>query len=543
MSRNWFIAFACTVLIVVAVWVWRSSSAPVPIDTDLSVASDEYPATVEPVDTSESIPPAMESEPAPTSDLAGVSGVVLDAKTGAPIPRYELVYLKAPPAGPAQWTGILRSSGPEGGLFNTEDSLKWNRIESPDGRFTLDTIPAGKSFALAARVDGYDGAHISVAAIDGGTIHDGVVLSLNPVSGIQGLVTSADGKPVSGAAIHLGDSATGRMVARSDAAGSFRITSLDDTTTALFADHTDYLPTVIDVTQQPGEVIDVRIVLGEGGSIAGSVLSGSSPAPDVQVSVTGGSSFNNAVWTDAQGAFSMLGIPDGEYEIQVNPPGVTGASRWMLRRLAVVEKGLETRVEIQFPETLNSVQGMITIQGEAVANGIVKAEMVSELGDVVTGVGVDAEGRYTLENLPDGQLWLDVIVEDAAGLQRSCQVEVNLAGGENRVEDIRFDGGGSLQIVVSDVPAGGEVSLLLLTGTTKVPLGVIELDPAFKQRVTLSRPLRADETITLSGIEPDDYVLAVIQVAMDSAGPVVTVLQSESADVSSDAPSELSISL
>ena len=519
-------------LLLAAFWVWRGDEAP-PAE---SLLSPEAELLVEPLSelqgSEDSVSPAMplpedleeRAEGSPESTFATVRGVVREADTGTPIPHFKLVFLKSPPAGRAQWRGILGSDGPGAGIFKA-GALEWHTFTDEQGRFELKSIPGGKPFALAVKAEGYEPAHISVSAIEAGAVQDGEVISLLSVTGIRGRVVNTRGDAVPGAALYRGMTAVGRMIARSDSNGIFRLTEIETGDFALYAEHGDYLPAVLDVSIRQGEMTDIQIVLGDGGSILGTVYVGESPAPNVQVTLHDSEAYTEVIHTDSQGKYRVLGVPPGELEVMAEAPEGASEILWVLKRLAVVSGGMETQVDIQFPSFPSSVSGLITIGGVAATAGVVKAEVISDLGDALTGVRVGGDGRYLVPNVPGGRTWLHVMVADRDGFQRSRKIALELDDGEERIENIDFSGNGTVAYEVVSLPDGGNATLLLLSGKDTVRLGVLERDSGLEERVVVTRTLSSTGSFQLKGVEPGDYILAVVQVGSPEGEPEIGVVK------------------
>jgi hypothetical protein len=521
---------------------WMLAPRPPVSKLDPAGAPGDQPERTEAVSTMEkpAAPERNTDGAQSTSGLARVSGVVQRSDTHEPITSFLIAYLQHPPKGRAQWRGILGSIGPDAGLFGRRAAV-WVNFKSPSGKFTLDDIPSDQSFAIAARAEGYEPSYISVAAIEPSSVQDGVIIALNPETGLRGLVVTSRGTPIPGAAIRIGETMAGRIIARSGSDGAFRALDLEGSPLSLYVEHRDFLPTVLDVTLRPHEMIELPIVLENGGIVSGSVLIGDEPAVTLQVTVTDSDGFVKVVKTNSQGRYTVSGIPAGNVNVRGQAPRRTGAAPWVLQRQAVVANEMETLVDIHFPAFLGSVSGHIVLAGQPVSGGFVKVERLSGDGDLITGAKIAADGTYLVENLPSGEIRLNIMIQTERAMQRTRQIEFKLAEGQHRVEDISFDAPGLIEGMATNLPDGANPSIALLTGSQKVDLDDLEQRGQLDARTVLRTSLTDSGEFILDGIDPGEYLLVVIRMDAYRAGEANASLQQYPLSVNAEVPTVVTI--
>ena len=462
-------------------------------------------------DSAENPPPPDEPD-----EFATVIGKVVRADTDAPITNFRIVRLDRPPEGRAQWRGILGADGPNAGILG-KVTIEWKEIDSLEGRFELNDIPGDKPFSLAVKADLFEATHISVPAIAPAASRDNIVISLEPVTGFQGHVRNMSGQPISGVAIRLGETNSGRMIARTDREGYFRAVEVDETDLTIFVHHAEYLPSVLVISLRPRELVDVQILLNSGGNIVGSVRLGKLPMPNAHIALSDPRQIIKAVRTDSQGMYRISGILPGELEMSVRNPENDDDSRRVLTRQVVVEEGLETRADFDFAGSLSSIGGLIIVGDHPAAAGLVRVEHFSDSGDSSTVARVQSDGTYHIESVPNGRIRMKVMAQGADGLQRGRQLEINIADGEEYRQNITFNGNGIIEYTVTNFPPGMNASVMLLAGKATFDVNNRNQRTALQERMVLSTVLTDNGNFSLNDIEPGAYTLIVFPASENPA--------------------------
>ena len=506
MKSKWHIIIT-VLLILVTIVVWHYKFRSVEKSPPIAVLQDTKPissSAVPPV-----APPAVVPAEQPVEqkavDSVGVRGTVTQDGDGQPITKFQIVYLESPPLNGGVWTSILISA-----------STPWRAFDSSTGTFQLDGLPAGKSFALAVKADGFVPTHMSVPALAAGDSKDDIIIRLAPEAGVAGHVVTVQGTPVKGVAIHRGDSEAAKMIARTDAEGRFRILCTGGEILTLCAAHPDFVSIITQVAPKRGQIQTLEIVLKGGGTIAGTVLRGKNPVPSIPVTVYETDRTPKQAMTDAAGRFTLKGLAAGEVEVRAELETDPDSSSLSVQARANITDGAVAQVDLRFPDAAGTISGLITAGGQPVANGFIEAEMVGETGDLFRGARVKPSGEYLVRNLSGGEIWLNVMIEDANGIQRRKQLKMTLVEGQQRVENITFDGNNAVMGEVKNLPPGNLAQLVLLRGKEAVNFSDPKQEKLLDERTVLSKSVKESGTFRLDGVEAGDYTLIAVLTAVKS---------------------------
>ncbi|MGL4256337.1 MAG: MSCRAMM family protein, partial [Microbacterium sp.] len=209
------------------------------------------------------------------------------------------------------------------------------------------------------------------------------------------------------------------------------------------------------LTLEAGAILtDISPVLTLGGSISGAVTdAGRTPIENVTVTAFQPETMNASasVFTDAAGAYTLAGLPAGEYlvEFQTWNTGANLVGEWW-DDAARPENA--TRVTVAVAEDAggvdaalalgNSVSGVVTDSDGSPLPSVV-VDLFTATGEYVSAAWTDGDGAYTVGGLPDGEYRIrfnpenssvDVAGEwwDDAAAEEDAAV-VNLSGGANLI--------------------------------------------------------------------------------------------------------------
>ncbi|MBI2422713.1 MAG: carboxypeptidase regulatory-like domain-containing protein [Candidatus Hydrogenedentes bacterium] len=463
-------------------------------------------------------------------------GVVLEKGTDAPVPQFRLAVLEEFPTSVSTTKSILADS-----------STPWQAQESPSGSFELAMERKTGQSVLAVSAEGFEPAFLKVDTAAFGDASPYLHVRLTALTGFRGQVLNTAGEPVPGAALYRGESQAGDVLAQSGKDGlfTFALDSLEET--PLHVTHPEYLSTTITVNPVRRKMGILKIALQRGASVTGKVRRGDSPLSGAQVTVYDGFEFTRLSVTEADGAYSVEGVPPGEVEVRAEMPYTEGRPAWALQRRAVTVEDKNTVVDIRFASASGSVAGEVSIGGMAPAGGIIEAQSVSAGGDTFMNARLDANGAYALPNVAAGEVWLDATIESADGVQRRWQTRFEISEGEHRIEDILFNTGGAILCSIPELPQEADATLLLFPEGVRMSAEDFSGDSDVEEQAVLHTPLNGKTEMELTNIDPGNYTLCVIVVGtaegevMQAEGPFR--IHTQSVAVKEGMPTAVSIEM
>lgn len=341
--------------------------------------------------------------------FASIQGRVVDAKTRQPVASFEEFTL------PGHQIVTRRE----------ERGMRPN-IEKPDGAFKIERVSPG-DVTVGAQAAGYSPAGLHVTVAEGEHLR-GVEIALERSEGaISGVVLDDEGRPVSGAAIYLGDVPAAPIrgnrlpTTTTGADGQFSIDIAPADLEFIGAGHPDFAPG----GSEPGT--QMKIVLKRAARVQVKVELGGQPVRDVRLYVTpwGPSSGERVSYTAARATTGPDGLATVE---QVAPGTVCVQSRLPSRRsrltFADIAPGEEKSLVIEFPPADATLEGVLT------ANGMPVKGSIRLFVDTATG-----REDYSSSTAEDGAFR---IAEIASGLAR---LVVDTEGGRAIVEDVPLAAG------------------------------------------------------------------------------------------------------
>ena len=406
--------------------------------------------------------PAQKGVPAPTDGVeivvAGtgrIEGSAVDAKTGKPLAAFDVSY--EPERGGGMVFRIARRAGAAG-----RDGARVH-VESEDGRFALEDVPAGK-WSVVVDAKGYQAARAGGVIVEEATTTDGVEVKVPPGAVLRGRVTDAKtGRPVveanvstsagtgpAGAPIGMPQPEGGLLT---DVDGRFEIDGLAAGKVSLRVDHADYEERTETVELKEGGST-VEVALSRGGALGGVVLSATrQPAAgaDVSVQVSGEGGFGRWPFgsgtqavTDASGRFRFDHLSAGRYSATAQLSGQASEPQ-----SAVLTAG-ESKDDL-----------VLVLAGGATLRGVVTGLPEGQRGGVTVSANgpqqysasarTGADGRFEMTGLPSGTTSLRAIAGDlVSGSTRSAPGSVTIAEGQLEAEaSIVFEGNAALSGTVT----------------------------------------------------------------------------------------------
>jgi len=340
--------------------------------------------------------------------------------------------------------------------------------------------------------------------------------SVNPPRAplITGKVVTSEGRPVAAALIlkpfFEPPPDREKAFAQSASDGSFEIGELPRYTRMLAAWHPDHAPGCARIPSESAGRVDITIVLAEGGAIEGSVHIDGQPVEGqvVQVSYLCDSPFHRSeVRTDAVGAYSVAGLPEGRPRVTIYPKAFGDN----IDQLAQVTNGAVTVVDFDLQsQGTAAAEGRVRLGAEPLADAHINATVIGKSGGIREfHTKTDADGHYVLDSLAAGRVILKVTLESGKLWQNYVR-DFDLASYETARKDIDLtEGGGTLHchVVVPGGHSDSHVGVNVLSGEFDLPRfdsETLHHVAAFK----VAEPrLQEDGTFLLPNLEPGSYTV------------------------------------
>jgi len=384
-----------------------------------------------------------------------IEGRVVDARTGQPIPRFQVSD-----------AGV--------GVSSRGVDVMRPRVETyfydSEGRFALSDLRPG-DHTLVARAPGYAPAAQAVPGVQSDATVSGVTISLLRGCRVEGRVEDPTGRPVARADVELTDAPDraqrGTLRQNSDRDGRFTFEGLPAQTAHLRVDHPQYGRAVASTRLAPGQIASVVLVLGSGASIEGLVTVNGAPASGAEIDVSGDALEPDMdrppLTADPAGYYALRGLREGSCQVHVR---LQGGSATMYREVQVAANQT-TRMDFDFDLGTGVVEGYLTLRGKPVAGNVAAVLALGEDRQQRLSTPADTNGWYRLEAVPGGRVALDVSALGMGDVQRS--VEVNVQENGTLRQDIELVTSGAIEGRVHGGPrpgsAGPMVQVLLAPGS------------------------------------------------------------------------------
>lgn len=439
--------------------------------------------------------------------IGRIEGSVVDGKTGQPLGAFEVSYQPDRPG----MGGVFRV-GRGGGRF-AGGAGEAQLVESPDGRFALEEVPAGK-WQVVVTAKGYQVGRAAGVVVEEATTTDGVEVRVAPGSVLRGVVKDARSRRgVPDARVRVrgetgdGGSSQGPGGLFTDVEGRFEAEGLAPGKVTVTAEHADYTARTESAVLAEGGS-SVEIALSRGSGLGGVVLSETrQPVAGASVSLEGGAARGGGfgggdeTTTDGAGRFRFDHLSPARYTLRASVPGQSSEPAE-----AVVVEGEAV------PDVTLVLSGGATLRGSVsgLPETLRGAVNVSANGprDYWATVRTGPDGRFELSGVPAGQISVRAGAGDlASGTMRSANASVSIAEGQTEAEvEIVFEGDGALS---GRVTRGGKP-----VADARIVAGAA--------RTGRSASGRTDETgaYRIEGITPGEYEVWVQADAYGRAGNV-----------------------
>jgi hypothetical protein len=361
--------------------------------------------------------------------------------------------------------------------------------------------------------------------------------SVQEVPAVDGMVSDKAGAPIAGATLHLGEAANGPELARTGLDGHFALASAPARGATLTATHPNYLSRTVAFTPGKETPLRITIILDKGGGIAGTVLRGGRPAPNVKA-LEGESAKSTS--TDAQGRFAFAGMPPGSFVVRVElgenaSEDVSPSAPWLLQRVEVKEGEVAT-ADFDIPDCDSALEGFVVFEGRPLAQTNVVLQIANTRGQYHAAMDTGANGGYRFSALPDGpaDVWVSIPLANGSDRKKSAHLDLNIR--ETLRQDFDFPVAGTVQGQVVGLRDGEQASVLASRGAVQQS-GKMSYDQLMKfhENVTGSVNVASDGSFAFEALDPGDYVLMVIvgqQASIDFRSATQAVNVVAGADVS-----------
>jgi uncharacterized GH25 family protein len=409
----------------------------------------------------------------------------------------------------------------------------WRYSQRNDATGAFEVSVGEGTWIIQATMQNFAPGETEPITVKAGDVVDSVVVEMKKGGEIAGTVTDrATGDPIEGAQVSFVNQAPetqrawrvfGNPGARTDAEGAFTLEGVLDGTYTIVASHANYAQGgASGIVVTSGRSSPVKVELGAGGGIRGTVIKNGSPVPNLEIvafleSPNDGTGVQKQAKTDAEGRFEILGLAPGEYNVMIGGWGRRGALN--AQKKATVYEGQVTELEVDQGATLR-LYGRVTSGGAPAGPGRIDVFNMTQ-GPRGGSGDIDASGSYSVE-LPSAGAYLIFISLPARG--RNAQVRFNVtipAGVTAYQHDI-------------DIPSGEVFGVVFDAATGEGVPGVEVL--AFAESVTFRSVSglfqgvqgtgRTDDSgrFAISGLAPGTYTLkAFVTGYADGVAPSVRV--------------------
>jgi len=456
--------------------------------------------------------------------LSVVEGRVLCAETGEPVVQFDVFYLKVVPDDDRYWRNIIYSQ-----------STQWTHVANADGRYRLEGIVSDTQFAVAARAPGFEPAFVEVPATEASKTATAPDIVLHPEACISGRVLSPENDPVAGAQVYIGETPHGRHVVESKMTGEYAIRQLPEGPITLTATHRDHLPASVEATVSRGQTTHLDIVLSGGGWVEGTVYEGETPLSGQPVMARALHEVQavKTVQTDESGYYSIRGLPSGSTEIVVErQPDEPYGLPIRLTKKAVIEEGLVTDVDFQIKDASASIKGLVTVAGVPAPQARITGTVTGAGSDSAFGTYSDANGQWTVENLPPGEAWIQIAAIVSDDREQTKNLPLDIVAGQEHPLNVDFGGTSSIYGTVTGLTDNEVADIRILSGTVDVDMTSVEKALEVANITVATCNPNPDGTYRIVSIPEGTYTVLITAFDADTNDNLLDHIRADSVGVS-----------
>ena len=509
-SRVWALRLAMVAVVgALAVWIgwrWHGTDA-----TDAHEATGGRPASAVALRGG---PLAAEEDDGAVS----LSGVVVSAGTGVPVPRAEVLITPwGPQLNPTRQDAAVRRPK----VARTDGRGRWNLDELSPGDHILSATAAGVRSVVPV-----------VVTLVSGTPHEDVVLEVTEAGHpLRGEVLDVGGGPVAGAlvsltpleGVHLDAVSLARWATRTGDDGRYALW-VPEGAGRVDVTHPDYVAWSGHLAVPPGGTVrDVSLM--PGGSISGVVVRAADGRPVIgaEVSVVGPEAgdrssrrmgmdalmTNDAARTGPGGQFRVTGLSPGIHEITARAPGLATAGVVEVP-LAVAEEVVGVELSVTPARTIT---GRVVLKGTSPPQPLAGVAVVAMPRSAKVRLHASAlsspDGRFVIEGVSPNIYYLAAKAEELVGSVSEVSVTIR----DEDVADVVLALDPGVMLSGRVVPATATRLSLETSEAHATGLGLNAVVTSNKRVQGRSEP---DGTFRLGPV-PRDNEVTVVAVAEDGA--------------------------
>jgi protocatechuate 3,4-dioxygenase beta subunit len=357
----------------------------------------------------------------------GVSGAVVDARTGQPVQSFSIE--------------VQQASEVENERLSRQRGLH-RQFRAEDGKFEIEALPGGEA-RLTAFAPGFVVSAPVVLNIEPGVMKGNVRITLDRGATLSGRITDPSGAPVAEAQVHAVPVPTGRPETRphggppigtTDADGSYSIAGIENGRIYVTIRKPGFTTVQREIDVEGATTFDAQ--LSRGLTLSGIVRSGGRAVPNVQIGATSsaiGSDHQGGV-TDAGGRFTLSGLAPGLYTISAFSEDLGHTEV----KSVDVEKQRELVIDLDKRERAVIYGRVLGMPLEGPGEKITLRRVSAMSNDHGSEAGIDAGGNFRIENAPAGFVRVVAHVETSGGGRSTPEKVIEVpAGSEFRV-DLEF---------------------------------------------------------------------------------------------------------
>ncbi len=328
---------------------------------------------------------------------------------------------------------LLQAQEPPNGaveVLSLDAADERSAASDADGRFAIEDIRPG-AYEVVVSAEGYQPQPPTPVLLALHEDPDELVVSLEPGAVLEGLTLSADGEPVAGARLLVGEQS-----ARSDLSGRYRASGIRPGQHTLEVRHQEYNRLLQPVEIETGRN-ELDIYFDPGHQVSGRVVEEDGlPVADAFVHLRSEAFRNSRHYKAASsetGRFELPQVAAGEYVLEVEKPGYVKTAA--TEPVVVVDESVDG-LEVELARGAVITGRILGLEFDELAT--VRVEARGGEGQLYPG-SVDFAGSYEIRDLASGD-WLVVATLQDGGRQARAWAALE-PGARRARRDVEFEEG------------------------------------------------------------------------------------------------------
>lgn len=223
----------------------------------------------------------------------------------------------------------------------------------------------------------------------------------------------------------------------------------------------------------------------------------------------------------------------GVYLFEEVPPGNHTVLGWLIpgededfplltrRERGLVEPGAATELDFDFPAAGGFLEGMVTYQGQPVADtgyGKCSLRVTDAAGAKVygQGAGIGANGRFAFEKVPGGSATLEVwatVKEEGQPMELRQSAQFDMPENGDIFREIALEKqSDTLVVQLQGFTDQFDGSISLLKGDVDIEDVTLEFLESLAPRMVTGRNLRGQKVVQFGHIEPGEYTVLLMAI-------------------------------